>query len=90
MRSGAASFTDRAIRAGAWPRPRLRREAAREFFDGLWADSDPWELDTSDLDERRCARQVELLADRRYARALEIGERAALALVAQRDKEVAG
>ena len=46
---------------------------ARAFFDGLWADGDPWELDGSELDQRRYARQVELLADRRYSRALEIG-----------------
>jgi predicted TPR repeat methyltransferase len=46
---------------------------ARAFFDGLWADGDPWDLDHSQLDQRRYARQLELLADRRYARALEIG-----------------
>jgi predicted TPR repeat methyltransferase len=46
---------------------------SRAFFDGLWADRDPWDLDRSELDQRRYARQLELLADRRYARALEIG-----------------
>lgn len=46
---------------------------ARRFFDELWSESDPWALDDSELDERRYARQLELLADRRYGRALEIG-----------------
>lgn len=46
---------------------------ARRFFAELWADSDPWSLDVSALDQRRYERQLELLADRRYGRALEIG-----------------
>ena len=46
---------------------------AREFFEGLWAEKDPWDLDTSELDTRRYARQLDLLADRRYGRALELG-----------------
>jgi 2-polyprenyl-3-methyl-5-hydroxy-6-metoxy-1,4-benzoquinol methylase len=65
--------------AGAAPGPKPdfdRAEAgrrARAFFDELWAESDPWSLDDSDLDQRRYARQLELLGDRRYGRALEIG-----------------
>jgi SAM-dependent methyltransferase len=46
---------------------------ARRFFDELWSESDPWSLDDSELDQRRYRRQAELLADRRYSRALEIG-----------------
>ena len=46
---------------------------ARAFFDRLWVESDPWDLDFSELDQRRYARQLELLAGRRYERALEIG-----------------
>jgi SAM-dependent methyltransferase len=46
---------------------------ARAFFDDLWAESDPWRLDHSELDQRRYGRQLELLSDRRYRRALEIG-----------------
>jgi SAM-dependent methyltransferase len=46
---------------------------ARTFFEGLWSDSDPWDLSASDLDQRRYERQLDLLSDRRYARALEIG-----------------
>ncbi len=46
----------------------------REFFEGLWAEQqDPWDLDTSELDQRRYARQLALLGDRRYGRALELG-----------------
>lgn len=48
-------------------------DEARAFFDRLWATSDPWKLDSSELDQRRYARQLELLAGRRYDRALEIG-----------------
>jgi hypothetical protein len=45
--------------AGAAPGPKPnfdRADAgrrARTFFDELWADSDPWSLDDSDLDQRR-------------------------------------
>jgi len=46
---------------------------AREFFDRLWSESDPWKLDTSDLDQLRFKRQLELLGGRLYERALEIG-----------------
>ncbi len=47
--------------------------AARAFFEELWAEKDPWDLDTCDLDQRRYRRQLSLLSDRRYARALELG-----------------
>ena len=46
---------------------------ARAFFDGLWTDSDPWDLEASEFDQRRYERQFEQLSDRRYSRALEIG-----------------
>lgn len=46
---------------------------ARAFFEGLWAERDPWDLETSELDQRRYVRQLALLADRRYGRALELG-----------------
>lgn len=46
---------------------------SRRFFDELWVDGDPWRLDASELDQRRYRRQLELLADRRYGRALEVG-----------------
>jgi 2-polyprenyl-3-methyl-5-hydroxy-6-metoxy-1,4-benzoquinol methylase len=58
-------------------RPEFDRTAAggraRRFFEDLWADSDPWNLDDSELDQRRYGRQLALLEDRRYDRALEIG-----------------
>lgn len=59
---GAAPF-DRAAAAG---------EASR-FFEQLWAPGDPWQLDTSPFDQQRYARQLALLDDRRYHRALEVG-----------------
>ena len=46
---------------------------SRRFFDDLWASGDPWSLETSELDQDRYARQLELLSDRRYESALEIG-----------------
>jgi SAM-dependent methyltransferase len=46
---------------------------ARRFFNELWSESDPWDLDTSDFEQRRYARQLALLGGRRYRRALEIG-----------------
>ena len=35
--------------------------------------SDPWDLEASELDQRRYERQLEQLSDRHYSRALEIG-----------------
>lgn len=46
---------------------------ARAYFEQLWQTGDPWELDASALDRASRARQIELLADRRYPRALEVG-----------------
>ena len=46
---------------------------ARRFFDDLWTQRDDWKLETSEFDQRRHARSLQLLEDRRYARALEIG-----------------
>ena len=48
-------------------------ETARAFFEELWSKGDTWELDASALDQARYARQVALLDDRHYRRALEIG-----------------
>ena len=46
---------------------------AREFFERLWAEGDQWGLETAELDQRRYARQLALITDRRYRRALELG-----------------
>ncbi|HEV3400340.1 MAG TPA: SAM-dependent methyltransferase [Acidimicrobiales bacterium] len=57
-------------------RPDDRAAAARttrEFFEGLWTEGDHWDLETSELDQRRYARQLALLAGCRYRRALELG-----------------
>ena len=62
---------------GADEKPGFDRAAAgaeaRRFFDDLWSDSDPWELEGSEFEQRRFARQLALLEGRRYGRALEIG-----------------
>jgi SAM-dependent methyltransferase len=46
---------------------------ARRFFDELWSESDPWDLDASEFEQGRYARQLALLETRRYRRGLEIG-----------------
>jgi SAM-dependent methyltransferase len=46
---------------------------ARRFFDELWSESDPWDLDASEFEQLRYARQLALLEGRRYRRGLEIG-----------------
>jgi len=51
----------------------MASERAREFFDGLWRDGDPWELETSDYDRESYDRQLALLGGRRYRYALELG-----------------
>lgn len=47
-----------------------RAEAA---FEERWSRGDPWDVAESALDHASYARQIELLSDRRYERALEIG-----------------
>jgi SAM-dependent methyltransferase len=48
-------------------------QKAHAFFEELWRRGDPWEFETSDFEQRRCARLCSILAGRRYANALEIG-----------------
>ena len=46
---------------------------ARAIFEGIWESGDPWSLETSEHEQRRYERHLELLGDRRYGRVLEIG-----------------
>lgn len=48
-------------------------ERARTFFDDLWRRGDYWALESSPFERDKYARQLEMLADRRYRRVLEIG-----------------
>ena len=48
-------------------------EDARRFFEDIWSKGDYWQLATSAYDQGRFDAQLALLADRRYARALEYG-----------------
>lgn len=45
----------------------------RDHFEALWRQGDPWQLETSELDQNRYLRQAALLGDRRYRRALDAG-----------------
>jgi SAM-dependent methyltransferase len=46
---------------------------ARSFFDGLWAQGDPWRLESSAFERERYEMLLSMLAGRRYPRVLEIG-----------------
>lgn len=48
-------------------------QIVREHYEERWSQGDPWERKSSDLEWAKFARQVELLADRRYGRVLELG-----------------
>jgi SAM-dependent methyltransferase len=48
-------------------------ERMRAFFEELWHKDDPWSLETSEFERAKYARQIQLLADRRFERVLEIG-----------------
>ena len=48
-------------------------EKARRFFEDIWAKGDYWDLEGSPFEAAKYARQLELLAGRRYGRVLEIG-----------------
>jgi predicted TPR repeat methyltransferase len=45
----------------------------REYFDALWNDGDPWDLEISDYDQEKYSREMALLAPRRFERVLELG-----------------
>jgi SAM-dependent methyltransferase len=45
----------------------------RGMFESIWEGDDPWNLESSEHEQRRYERHLELLDDRRYGRALEIG-----------------
>jgi SAM-dependent methyltransferase len=49
------------------------KRAQDETFEDRWRAGDPWDLETSVLDQQNYARQLALIADRRYGRVLEIG-----------------
>jgi SAM-dependent methyltransferase len=51
----------------------LASRKAQSFFEELWKQGDPWDIETSDFEQRRCARLLQILSTRRYAKALEIG-----------------
>jgi SAM-dependent methyltransferase len=51
----------------------LANQKAQSFFEELWKRGDPWDIETSDFEQRRCARLLQILSARRYAKALEIG-----------------
>jgi predicted TPR repeat methyltransferase len=56
---------------------RLQREAAGrkacEFFDAIWQAGDYWALEKSEFEQTKYERQIGLLRDSHYERALEIG-----------------
>jgi SAM-dependent methyltransferase len=51
----------------------LVSQKAHAFFEELWKRGDPWEYETSEFEQRRCARLLEILSGRRYGKVLEIG-----------------
>jgi SAM-dependent methyltransferase len=52
---------------------RIIDEKARTFFEELWKRGDPWELESSEFEQAKYARQLAMVNDRRYTRVLEIG-----------------
>jgi SAM-dependent methyltransferase len=47
--------------------------AARAYYEDLWKRGDPWDTDTSEFEQAKYSRELEVLGGRRYRRALEIG-----------------
>jgi len=52
----------------------LKGRLGREYFEGLYAESgDPWDFETSEYERNKYARTLEVLGERRFERALEVG-----------------
>ena len=48
-------------------------QKAREFFDAMWQQGDPWEFESSEYEQARYARLLTFLGGRHYPRVLELG-----------------
>lgn len=48
-------------------------QKAREFFDAMWQQGDPWEFESSEYEQARYACLLTFLGDRHYPRVLELG-----------------
>jgi len=52
----------------------LKGRLGREYFEGLYAESgDPWDFETSEYERNKYGRTLEVLGERRFERALEVG-----------------
>jgi SAM-dependent methyltransferase len=45
----------------------------KDHYEAKWRRGDPWEFESSEYERAKYDRQLQLIGDRRYARALEIG-----------------
>jgi SAM-dependent methyltransferase len=52
---------------------KITHEKAKAFFEDLWKRGDPWDLESSAFEQAKYERQLAMLKNRRYSRALEIG-----------------
>jgi predicted TPR repeat methyltransferase len=50
-----------------------RSQRARDHYDGVWSVGDTWQFESSEFEQRKYHRQIELISDRRYLRAMELG-----------------
>jgi SAM-dependent methyltransferase len=48
-------------------------ETMQQHYQDVWLRDDPWDFETSEFEQLRFARQLQVLGTRRYARVLEIG-----------------
>jgi SAM-dependent methyltransferase len=55
------------------PKQELIDQKARDFFETQWQRGDPWQIESSEYERARCVHLLRMLAERRYARTLEIG-----------------
>ena len=52
----------------------MKGRLGREYFEGLYAESgDPWDFATSEYERNKYGRTLEVLGERRFERALEVG-----------------
>ena len=52
----------------------MRKRLERDYFEKLYAESpDPWEFQTSEYEHRKYQQTLEVLQERRFNRALEVG-----------------
>jgi len=58
---------------GSMSEHKVSHEKAERFFEDLWKRGDPWQFESSDFEQTKYDREIQILKGRRYRHVLEMG-----------------